>query len=227
MGIIKVAIAEDDYRIAQLHEEYITRIDGMKVIGTGLNAHAMMELLQLHPVDLLLMDIYMPDRLGIDLLEEIREKYPLVDIILITAANEKDYLLKALKYGVISYLIKPVSLDVFIATLERYKEEKGKFASVTEVNQQVADYFFGRTQTDILHKQTGLPAGIDHVTLEKVRSILQKGGTGLTADKVGEKMGASRTTARRYLEYLVSINKAYVEQVYGVVGRPERNYFYR
>ncbi|WP_097150212.1 response regulator [Ureibacillus acetophenoni] len=223
--MINVLIAEDDFRIAQIHEEYLSQIKGMNVIGKALNAKETMKLLSNQPVDLLLLDIYMPDQLGIELLSEIRGKFPMLDVILITAAKDMEYLKKALKFGVAFYLIKPVPMEVFINTIEKYKKNRQVLNSVTEINQNVIDYFF--TVENKGKQKVDFPSGIDYLTLEKVRNILKNGEGGLTADKVGEMMGASRTTARRYLEYLVSIDHAYVEQAYGVVGRPERNYFYK
>lgn len=228
MDVMNVVIAEDDYRIAQIHEEYLSHVKGMKVVGKSLNAKETMELLDHHgqSVDLLLMDIYMPDQLGIDLLIEIREKHPAVDVILITAAKEKNYLNRALKLGVENYLIKPVTLEVFVKTIEKYKENRRLFNSISEVDQEVVDHFFGQSAVK-QQQRIDFPPGIDYLTLDKVSAVLKKEDGGLTADKVGEKMGASRTTARRYLEYMVSIKKASVEQVYGVVGRPERHYFFK
>lgn len=219
---INVLIAEDDFRIAQIQEEFLSKVSGMRLVGKALNAKETMKLLNSHSVDLLLLDIYMPDRLGTDLLIEIRDQHPNVDIILITAAREKEYLEKALKFGVKHYLIKPVAIESFVETLESYKQSKMLLDSVSEVNQEVIDQFFGNGK--VKENKMDLPAGIDYLTLNKVSKILSKEKRGLSADKVGEKMGASRTTARRYLEYLVHTNKAFVEQEYGIVGRPERNY---
>jgi two-component system, CitB family, response regulator CitT len=219
---IKVIIAEDDFRIAQIHEEYLRQVKGMKLAGKALNAKETLNLLSEYPADLLLLDVYMPDRLGTDLLIEIREKHRNVDIILITAATDKEHLNKALKFGVFHYLIKPVTMETFVETMEKYKKSKKLLDSLPEVNQEAINRFFGGY--DGKWDKQDLPAGIDYLTLEKVSKILKENPGGLPADKVGEKMGASRTTARRYLEYLVSNNQAYVEQEYGGVGRPERNY---
>lgn len=221
---INVLIAEDDFRIAQIQEEFLSKVNGMQLVGKALNAKDTMSLLNTNSVDLLLLDIYMPDRLGTDLLIEIRAKHPDVDIILITAAREKEYLNIALKFGVQHYLIKPVTLESFVETLENYKQNKRLLDSVSEVNQEVIDQFFSKGKEKEKGNKADLPAGIDYLTLNKVSKILSNEKRGLSADKVGEKMGASRTTARRYLEYLVSTNKAFVEQEYGIVGRPERNY---
>lgn len=69
-----------------------------------------------------------------------------------------------------------------------------------------------------------LPKGIDGVTLEKVRQLFVNKNQ-LTADQAGELIGASRTTARRYLESLISSGELSADLSYGSVGRPERTYF--
>ena len=71
-----------------------------------------------------------------------------------------------------------------------------------------------------------LPKGIDQLTLEKVENIVQRlDEKGINADNMGEQLGISRTTARRYLEYLVSRGTVKPSLTYGSVGRPERLYF--
>lgn len=222
--MIRVAIAEDDFRIGKIHEAYIEKIEGMSVVGSALNASDTLELLDKQSVDLLLMDIYMPDRLGTDLLQEIRESYPGLDIIMITASTDKSFLEKSLEYGVFQYLIKPVDIKKFNKTMERYKKKKRLFQETKEVNQKLLESIFGTDQSAIIQKNN-LPSGIDSVTLQKVMDLLQSFPEGITSEKFGEKMGASRTTARRYLEYLVGTGYLKTESVYGIVGRPERRYY--
>ncbi len=69
-----------------------------------------------------------------------------------------------------------------------------------------------------------LPKGIDGLTLDKVRSVFADLSQPLSAEAVGEQIGASRTTARRYLEYLISTKELQAQVSYGSVGRPERHY---
>ncbi len=72
-----------------------------------------------------------------------------------------------------------------------------------------------------------LPKGIDGLTLTKVRAVFgaEVGHLGLSDEEVGTQIGASRSTARRYLEYLVSVRFIRPDVVYGTVGRPERKHF--
>lgn len=84
--------------------------------------------------------------------------------------------------------------------------------------------FFGSGQKE--QKQLNdLPTGINSITLQKIKNALRAAQKGMTAEELGEKMGASRTTARRYAEFLVSQEEALAELEYGIIGRPERKYY--
>ncbi|MGC4377867.1 response regulator [Fictibacillus sp. Mic-4] len=221
--MLRVAIAEDDFRVAQIHEQYLLKIKDVEVVGKALNASETIQLLDAHQVDLLLLDIYMPDELGTNILPEIRERFPNVDIIMITAATEKTLLKKAIQYGISNYLIKPITMDKFTETIQHYKRKKALLEDETPINQTLLDQYFGTIKfAPSDHKD--LPKGIDSLTLQKVIEIMKKRGNGISAEEMGEQMGASRTTARRYLEYLVSIDEARAKIEYGIVGRPERQY---
>lgn len=220
--MIKVAIAEDDFRVASVHEQFLLKTEGIEIVGKGLNAKETIALLENHEVDLLLLDIYMPDELGTDLLQRIRQRFPKTDVIIITAATDKALLEKSVRYGVINYLIKPVTLDRFTETIEDYKRRKQLLENSNEVNQSLIDDFLGNKKRV---EEKGFPKGIDPLTLKKVKRILAQFSGGTTADEMGQHMGASRTTARRYLEYLISVGEAKAELEYGVVGRPERKYY--
>ncbi|MUK90161.1 response regulator [Ornithinibacillus sp. L9] len=221
--MIDVIIAEDDFRIANIHEEFLKKLNGFKVVGKALNGQETIKLVSEKKVDLILLDIYMPDILGSDLIQEIRNIDSNIDIIMISAATETDIVGEVIRNGVFDYIIKPVKMDRFIETLERYKDMKEKLENKKEVDQSFLDNYFGRhSDENSSIKQT--PKGIDPLTLEKIKEILHQIKEGITAEKMGEEIGASRTTARRYLEYLISTGDITAELEYGIVGRPERRY---
>jgi two-component system, CitB family, response regulator CitT len=222
--MVNVVIAEDDFRIAQVQELFLQKVSGVKLVGKALNAKETMEILEKSQVDLLLLDIYMPDELGIDLLSKIRENYPTVDIIMVTAATEKAMLEKAIRHGVFTYLLKPVTMEKFVETIEAYKKKRKLLTSSEEVDQSMIDRYFNITNQTTLN-QKDLPSGVDRLTLQNVREVMDELKGGVSIEEMGEKMGASRTTARRYLEYLVSINVCTAKHEYGIVGRPERKYY--
>ncbi|WP_404462474.1 response regulator [Sutcliffiella horikoshii] len=225
--MINVAIAEDDFRVAGIHEQFLEKIEGVRVVNKALNAAQTMDQLAIGEIDLILLDNFMPDECGASLLPLIRDKFPDVDIIMITAATEKAVVEAALKYGVVDYLIKPVTFERFQHAIKTYLERKAFIKENESYDQKVIDQFFHRNRLMETEKQKdSLPKGIDQLTLEKVESLLDRHcHNGCTAEQMGELMGASRTTARRYLEYLISLDKAKAELEYGLVGRPERKYY--
>jgi two-component system, CitB family, response regulator CitT len=221
--MIRAAIAEDDFRVAMIHEQFLSQIEGVELAGKALNGAETLELLKESSIDLLLLDIYMPDILGVELIQKIRESGFQTDIIMITASDDKEMVEKALRSGIMDYIIKPATFERFKATIEKYKAKRSLF-NRNDVTQQMIDQYFG-IDPEIHTVRDNLPKGIDPLTFEKVKEILKKNPhEGMTAGEVGEKMGASRTTARRYLEYLVSENEVTAELSYGIVGRPERIY---
>ena len=220
--MVNVLIAEDDFRVAQIHEQYLQRVEDMNVVGKTGTAKDTLCYLQKYSVDLLLLDIYMPDLLGTELIKQIRRNSMNVDIILVTAAKEKNVLETALMYGIRHWLLKPVSLKEFTYILEEYKRQRKVREQLREIDQDSLNRIFGFNQKDKIRE---FPSGIDALTYEKVIEVLCVEPEGMTADMAAEKMGVSRTTTRRYLEYLTGIGKAKVEHVYGIVGRPERRYF--
>ncbi|MBU8918328.1 response regulator [Bacillus sp. FJAT-29953] len=222
---IKTVIAEDDFRIADMHEKFLNMFEEIEVVGKALNGEQTLQVLEKENPDFLLLDVYMPDMLGSDLLPAIREKYPKVSIIMITAATDKEFLEKALNYGVENYLIKPVNKERFDGVIQEYIKKHTLLSSTQEINQSYVDILFRNGKAERESKSVMLPKGIDEITLGKVKAVFQARKDGLSAEEVGKEIGASRITARRYLEYLSSKQEVKAEVVYGIVGRPERKYY--
>ncbi|WLR49114.1 response regulator [Halobacillus litoralis] len=224
---MKVMISEDDFRVAELHAQFLRVVDGVEVVGKALNAEETLEMLEEQQPDLLLLDVYMPDQLGVDLLHDIRSNAPQTDVIMITAAQEKEVVEKALKYGVFDYIIKPITMERFQKTIESYQERKNRMSQIDTFDQATVDQLI-KSSNETAATSITVPKGIDPLTLEKVEGMLSNaGGSGLTAEQASAQMGASKTTARRYLEYLISIGKGKAEMNYGKVGRPQRKYYKR
>src|SRR6202022_771263 len=92
-AMIRTLVVDDDYRVADLHCAYVERVAGFELAGkvhTGAAALAAVD--QLRP-DLVLLDIYLPDMSGLEVLQQLREEdHPPVDVISITAAREVESL---------------------------------------------------------------------------------------------------------------------------------------
>ncbi|ARV72701.1 response regulator [Vibrio campbellii] len=218
----RVMIIEDDIAIAELHHKYLSQLSGLEVVGiatTRMEAEMQLEVLK---PDLLLMDVYLTDGTGLEILNTLRTNNQTCDVILITAARDVDTLQQAMRGGVVDYLLKPVMFPRLEAALQKYISQRQQLDVAESLDQNLVDKML---QSSVSAENTPqrLPKGIDGVTLDKIRALFG-GEVMFTADEAGEKIGASRTTARRYLEYLISSGELEADLNYGTVGRPERCY---
>ncbi|MFS0749998.1 response regulator [Oceanobacillus sp. 1P07AA] len=220
---MNVLVAEDDYRVADIHCQYLERFQGIHYIDRAATAYETLSKLKEHSFDLLLLDVYLPDELGINMIESYKKENVSLQIILITAATDMKMLKQAYFTGVIDYLIKPIALDRLADAIKKAMNNDKIIHTDGQVNQQLADQLFRGKQL-YGEKQHLYPKGIDKLTLRKIKEVLNNQSEGMTADSVGKNIGVSRTTARRYLEYLISVEQAKAELEYGIVGRPERKY---
>ena len=218
---ISIVIVEDDIGIAEIHRRNLDKIDTVEVIGIAASKEEAVILLDVLNPDLVLLDIYLPDGNGLDILRELRQRESSPDIILITADRDVNTLQEAMRGGVIDYLLKPVIFSRLEESINKYLSQKKQFTNRVDIDQSMVDAMLNFTSSATISR---LPKGIDGVTLEKVRQLFVNQNQ-LTADQAGELIGASRTTARRYLEYLISSGELSADLSYGSVGRPERTYF--
>jgi len=230
--VLRVLIVEDDERIADVNRRFVEKVSGFSVVGiTTSGEEAKDWILSVRP-DLVLLDIYLPDMQGTDLVWFIRGHCPCVDIIVLTAADEREVVEHALRGGVFDYIVKPLLFDRLRKSLETYKEVRQRLLTSEHLDQQVIDQIWQRCvfregETKRITASM-LPKGIDALTLNKVLSyVKQSGKDGVTAESVSRVTGISRSTARRYLEFLVNIKQVDVDLVYGARGRPERRYTFR
>ncbi|WP_413700940.1 response regulator [Psychromonas sp. KJ10-10] len=219
---IKVLIIEDDLGIAEIHRRSLIKIDGFETIGIATSKDEAETLLDVLAPDLLLLDLYLPDGNGLDILKYLRQKEYACDVILITADRDVETLQQAMRGGVVDYLLKPVVFSRLQEALDKYLKQKNQLGSIDDLDQSLVDSMISNS-AGALNPVARLPKGIDKVTLDKVR-LLFNSQTQITADKAGELIGASRTTARRYLEHLISSGELLADLSYGTVGRPERTY---
>jgi len=228
MRNISIVIAEDDQKIAEIQRRFIERIEGVEVLGIAHSTVDAKDMVEVLEPDLLLLDIHFPEGNGLELLREIRSSQSATDVILITAAKDVTSLTEALHSGVFDYILKPLVFDRLQSALNNYREHSLKLQLLethSDLDQSAVDQLLPRSkQATNSTAKISLPKGIDPLTLEKIRTIFAKSNTGHTADQMGELVGSSRTTARRYLEYLVSNSELIADVSYGSVGRPERLY---
>jgi response regulator of citrate/malate metabolism len=226
--VIGVLIVDDDFMVAKVHAGFITALDGFQVVGTAsTGAQALAEVDRLSP-DLVLLDVYLPDMTGLEVLRRLRAVGSDVDVIVISAARDVDSIRSALHGGVLHYLVKPFDRRTFEARLRDYAALRGELAEIDEAGQTDVDRMFGLSRGATPSAPVPTPKGITPETLELVRQALDAAGAeGLSATECSVRTGLARVSARRYLEQLVAGQQADVRQRYGTAGRPERRFTLR
>jgi response regulator of citrate/malate metabolism len=226
--MIGVLIVDDDFMVAKVHSGFVAALDGFEVVGTAsTGADALAQIERLRP-DLVLLDVYLPDMTGLDVLRRLREGGSPVDVVVISAARDVDSIRSALHGGVLHYLIKPFDRRTFEARLRDYAALRGELAELEEAGQGDVDRVFGSARGGATRPPPTTPKGIAPETLALVRETLAAAGDdGLSATECSERTGLARVSARRYLEQLVSTGDADVRQRYGTAGRPERRFTMR
>ncbi|MFD0590191.1 response regulator [Paenibacillus sp. GCM10027627] len=225
---IKVMIVEDDSLAVKIYEQFTHKIEGFQIVASASDGSQALELLEVFTPDLVLLDVFLPDMRGIDLLWKIRQSQLQIDVILITAANDTETVSDAIRGGAFSYMIKPIMIDKFTSTLERYKSVRAELNHRQIVDQHVVDQLFRPVHPAVpagtALKEAVLPKGVDKLTLKLVRDRVKLISEAIGVEELAELAGMSHSTVRRYLEYMVSIGEVKVDTSYGVVGRPERKY---
>ena len=221
-AMIRVVVVDDDFRIADIHAAYVDKVDGFQAIA---QAHTAAEAVgavdRLRP-DLLLLDLYLPDEHGLDLVARLRrEGHPPVDVIVITAAKDADSVRAAMQGGALHYLLKPFSFPALRDKLLSYAQMRSRLNALHEPDQRNLDRVFGALRTQ---DQLSGAKGRSAHTLEAVERLLTSGGQELSAAEVAEMTGMSRATAQRYLSHLHEIGRVEIRLRYGSGGRPEHRY---
>jgi two-component system, CitB family, response regulator len=224
-----VFIIEDDIKTAEINSQYIAQLERFQVGGIATTITEAKKVLPVVNPDLILLDVYFPDGTGSEFLWEIRKGYRNTDVILVTAAKETEHIANAIRGGAFDYILKPIIFNRFEDTLLKYQQYKERMNESQVENQHEVDNLFNRKKrTGRVETSPEPPKGIDTITLDSIIKSIDIGDNqGYTAEEMAGEVGVTRTTARRYLEYLVSQKKIRVELTYGGVGRPQRRYFFQ
>jgi response regulator of citrate/malate metabolism len=221
MTDLRVLIVEDDPPVAKLHSRFVAITPGFQVVGIVNTAPEALRTLQLMRPDLILLDLGLPDADGLVLLRRIRAAATPVDVIAVTAEASSEAVTAALRLGVVDYLVKPFYPDRLRQSLVGFRRSRREIGA-SPLDQQTID----RLRSDSTDSQR-LPRDIDRARLERVREELDAAGRPLTATQVATAVGVSRVTARRYLEYLVTVRDVRVEPLVRGRGRPTKLYSLR
>ncbi|MEV7508154.1 response regulator [Streptomyces sp. NPDC091201] len=217
-----VLVVDDDMRVARINAAYVEKVPGFRVAAQAHSAAGAMEFLAAHPVDLILLDHYLPDGNGLDLVRRLRERGHGTDVIMVTAARDLATVQAAMRLGTLQYLVKPFTFAGLRTRLEAYGSLRRTLDTGGEAEQAEVDRLFGALAG--AGPVNELPKGHSPTTAELVRRILRTADGPLSTQQIADRAGISRQTAQRYLKLLERTGRVTLALRYGETGRPEHRY---
>ncbi|WP_432842413.1 response regulator [Dactylosporangium sp. CA-092794] len=213
---IRVLVVEDDFRVARVHVDFTHRVGGFRVVATARTGQEARPAVAAHSVDLVLLDTYLPDESGLDLLRELT-----ADAIMLTAASDAATVRAAYALGALNYLVKPFTAEQLADRLVAYRNYRAIVSADRALSQDEIDRCWR-----VLHDgdRPAAPKGQSAVTVRLVSDALRQAAAPRTAAEVADELGISRATAQRYLAALARDGLAEVRLRYGATGRPEHRY---
>lgn len=221
--MIRTLVVDDDFRVADIHASFVTRVSGFEVVGSARTAaEAADAVVELRP-DLVLLDLYLPDGHGLDVIRTLSARHR-PDFIVITAARDVPTVRRAMQLGAVHYVVKPFSFAQLAERLGGYRDLHQRINTIGqagEADQDQVDGLYALLRTPgsaVLPKRHSAP------TLQLVRDAVRAADDDVSAAEVAAAVGISRPTAQRYLTYLANQGAVELRLRYGGPGRPEQRY---
>lgn len=211
---LKVLIVDDDFHVATLHAGYVDAVPGFMALPPVHDARMVPKAVAEHRPDLLLLDIYLPQGSGLDLLQALD-----VDAFVLSAAAESPTVATAFRRGALAYLLKPFDPKVLAAKLRGYARYRRQLGAGEYLDQAGID----RSQRALLVADEPAAASSGAATEAAVLTAVTEAGEA-TVMQVAQSVGISRATAQRYLAQLAQIGSLRLDLRYGSRGRPEHRY---
>ena len=213
MTDLTVLVVDDDFRVANMHAGIVDALPGFTVAAT---ANTLAGARKAGPVDLALVDVYLPDGSGIDLIRELN-----CDSMVLSAAGESDAIRAAIIAGAFGYLVKPFPPTDLAARLAGYARYR-KILSAPNLAAADVDAALAALRPRVAAER---PAGApSSPTKQLVLEALAGSDNPMSAAEVAAVTGVSRATAQRYLAGLASNGEVKVGLRYGTTGRPEQEF---
>lgn len=214
----EVLIVEDDPMVAMINKQYVQQNPHFHAAAICRDGASAIEYLKVNKVHLVILDVFMPQADGMEVLRWIRlQKLP-VEAIMVTAANDSASLDEALHLGILDYLVKPFVNARFQTALEKFLTQRNALHDMSSLNQQNIDFIMDRA-----HRQSteSYPKGIQDKTLEIIRGyLMENADRELTSEEIADKVSLSRVTVRRYMNHLLEVGDITGRMNYETGGRP-------
>ena len=192
--LIKIFISDDHAMFADGLKTLLETEADLQVCGKASNAEETMRMLPSSNPDVLLLDINMPDRSGMELLPELQEKFPDMKIMALTMHNEESYITTMLGQGVQGYLLKNTGKDELITAIRTIVSGK------TYISQEAADTMRRGLVNARKAAEAPAPPKISRREKEVLRLIVDE----CTTQEIAEKLFVSEKTVESHRAALLT-----------------------
>ena len=217
---IRVLIVEDDPMVADINKKYTQAVANYTVVGLVRNGGEALAAIEKLQPDLIILDNYLPEQSGLDILTDLRRQDKPVDIIMITAADDTATVSKAVRHGVVAYITKPFKFQRYRAVLEAYRDLRLELGKKKSLDQEAIDRLTRMGASKSATEQEELPKTFQSQTKDLIMKYLVEQPHPQSAEQIALSAGISRVTARRYLELMVEQGQVERTLDYLTVGRP-------
>lgn len=223
---MKILIVEDDPMVAHINLKFANKV-GYDDVETVSDIESAKQRIKEDDIDLVLLDVYLPTGKGTDLLKWIRQENKASDVILITADRSAETVEEAMNFGAVDYLIKPFDFGRFQLAMDKFERKRNGFVGKKNVEQEDIDsIFFDPMNKNQEKKSEMLEKGMSEKTYSAIFNAIKEMDAPTTSEELGDKLGISRVSVRRYLEFMEAQGLLEMKPIYGKKGRPQHLFKY-
>lgn len=220
MDDIRVLIVEDDPMVAEINRKYTEAVKGFAVVKIVRKGDEALEQVPRIRPDLIILDNYLPEKTGLEILNVLRRDEWPIDVIMITAADDAHTVTRAFRQGIVAYITKPFTFERYRSVLEAYRDFRFQTGKKKRLGQAEIDSLAARGSGRLNLELSKMPKNYNSQTRDLIINFLVGQHSAQSAEEIAVKAGLSRVTARRYLEYLVEQGQVRRTLDYLAVGRP-------
>jgi DNA-binding NarL/FixJ family response regulator len=191
--MIKLIICDDQEVVCQGLKAILSTSENIKVIGIANNGIEALELLQNHPVDVVIMDLKMPIMNGIHATKAIKEKYPEIKVLVLTTYDADAWLFDAIRNGADGYLLKDTSREALVKAIEEI------VVGNTPLDSKVAGKLFKQLSKQAMPGDSTLGENLSDREKEILKLITQ----GMANAEIAQSLFLSEGTVRNYVSAIL------------------------
>lgn len=197
--MVKIMIADDQQLIRESLKIILDSdpdFEVVKVVGSG---QEVLDTLEIEKIDVILMDVRMPNMSGVDCTRVVKKKYPNIKVIILTTFDDDEYIYDALKYGASGYLLKGCSLEELSTAIHNVLAGGACFNP--NVAGKVTQFFskMANSNVDVNFENENTDVELSDTECKIIAQI----GHGYSNKEIAQKLGFSEGTIRNYLSVIL------------------------